>query len=75
MTSPILPNDANSRGLRTLLQSGLVDIVLAVIVIVLPLLQAASINWQIVLASLAKTALVAGVSWLQRTLETSRSQT
>lgn len=72
MTAPVPPGDVKSRTLRTLAQNLLIDVFLAVIVVVLPLIQAATVDWRIVLASLVKTALVTALAGIQRALESAR---
>lgn len=72
MTAPV-PGDVKSRTLRTLAQNLLFDVLLAVVVVVLPLVQAATVDWRIVLASIAKTAMVTALAGIQRTLESRRA--
>jgi hypothetical protein len=69
MTTPT-PSDASSRAIRTLLQNLVFDVLLAVIVVVLPLVQAATVDWRLVLASVIKTAVVTALAWGQRAIET-----
>lgn len=71
MTTPATPSDAKSRAARTVLQNLLVDVVLAVVVVVLPLVSGDAVNWGLVLASVAKTALVTALAFVQRTAEAS----
>ncbi|TCO57111.1 hypothetical protein [Actinocrispum wychmicini] len=67
---PSTSADANSRALRTLLQNLLFDVLLAVIVVVLPLVQATTVDWSLVIGSVIKTAVVTTLSWVQRAIET-----
>jgi hypothetical protein len=73
VTAPT-PGDVKSRTLRTLAQNLLFDVLLAVVVVVLPLVQAATVDWRIVLASVVKTAMVTALAGIQRTLESRRAQ-
>lgn len=72
MTSPV-PVDAKSRALRTLLQGFVFDVLLAVVVVVLPLVQAEVVDWKLVAVSAVKTAAVAAFSFAQRYLESHRA--
>lgn len=72
MSTPAQQTDASSRALRTLAQNALFDVLLAVVVVVLPLIQAQEVDWRIVAASAVKTAIVTAFSFLQRTLEARR---
>jgi hypothetical protein len=71
MTTPT-PGDVKSRTLRTLAQNLAFDVLLAVIVVVLPLVQAATVDWRIVAASVLKTAMVTALAGVQRVLESRR---
>jgi len=71
MTTPATPADAKSRAWRTLLQNLLVDVVLAVVVVVMPLVSGNDVNVGLVVASAVKTALVTALAFIQRTAEAS----
>jgi hypothetical protein len=71
MTTPATPADAKSRAWRTFLQNLLVDVVLAVVVVILPLVSGDAVNWGLVAASAAKTALVTLLAFVQRAAEAS----
>jgi hypothetical protein len=73
MTTPATPADAGSRALRTLAQNLLVDIVLAVVVVILPLVSGDAVNWGLVVASAAKTALVTALAFVHRTAEAAKA--
>lgn len=66
-------SDAFSRAVRTVLQNLGVDVTLAVIFVVQPLLKADVIDWRLLLVAAGKTALVTAVAWVQRTLEARRA--
>lgn len=72
MTQPVLVGDARSRALRTLGQNLLIDVVLAVILVVLPLLQAETVQWGLVLAAVGRTAAATIIAFLHRSLDSYR---
>ncbi|TCO47290.1 hypothetical protein [Actinocrispum wychmicini] len=65
--------DTRNRALRTLAQNLAFDALLAVILVLLPAIQAEHINWSLLLASIAKTAAVTILAGTQRWLENRRS--
>jgi hypothetical protein len=74
MTQPVPVGDVRSRVLRTLAQNLLFDVLLAVIVVVVPIINAGGpVNWALLGASVLKTALVTAFAGVQRLLE-SRGQ-
>lgn len=73
MTTPATPADAKSRAWRTLGQNLVVDVVLAVVVVVLPLVSGNDVNVGLVVASAAKTALVTVLAFVQRTAEAAKA--
>ncbi|GGM75441.1 hypothetical protein GCM10012275_52620 [Longimycelium tulufanense] len=68
-------SDVKSRALRTLAQNLLFDVLLAVVVVVLPLVQDEKVDYHLILGSAAKTAFVTALAFLQRTLEARRTTT
>lgn len=70
---PATVPDAKTRALRTLAQNLLFDVLLAVVLVVLPLVQAEHVDYGLVLASVAKTAAVTALAFIQRALEARRA--
>lgn len=73
MTFPATPSDAKSRALRTLAQNLGFDVLLAVVLVALPLVQAEHVDYGLILASVIKTAVVTALAFIQRSLETRRA--
>jgi hypothetical protein len=70
------PADARTRALRTLLQNLVIDVLLAIILVLMPVVQGSgSIDWRLLLASLLKTAFATVLSYGQRYLEAKKAGT
>ncbi|MDT7789765.1 MAG: hypothetical protein QOF58_8184 [Pseudonocardiales bacterium] len=68
-------SEATTRALRTLAQNLVLDVGVAVFAVALPLVQAEHINWALLGATVAKTALATAASYIHRKLNELRSTT
>jgi hypothetical protein len=70
------PADAKTRALRTLLQNLVIDVLLAIVLVLMPVVQGSgTIDWRLLLASLLKTVFATLLSYSQRFLEAKKAGT
>lgn len=67
-------NEAIVRALRTAVQNLAIDVGVAVFAVALPLIQGDTINWALLGATVAKTALATAASWAHRKLNELRDK-
>lgn len=65
-------SDAQARAIRTFVQGLLLDMVLAVTLVIIDTLHSESVDWRLLVLSIAKTALMSGASYVHRKLDVLR---
>ncbi len=67
-------SEATQRALRTFVQNLAIDVGVAVFAVALPLVQSDHINWVLLGATVAKTALATAASYIHRKLNELRAK-